>query len=129
MRQRLKRDPFLAVFDAADPNVATERRSESTTSLQALWLMNNPEFHTQAEAFAERLLAGESDDPQRLRSAHLWVFGRPPDDEELKMGIQYVRGFANDRLAEGSSPQESRRHAWASYLRTIMSSNKFLYVE
>ena len=118
MRQRLRKDPFLAVFDAADPNVATGKRSESTTPLQALWLMNNRELHDLCRKFADRLLAMETDDAQRLQTAHLWTLGRRPETGELETALGYCRQYAGDR-----------RDAWASYLRVLLSSNEFLYVD
>ena len=129
MRQRLRKDPFLATFDAADTNVATGQRSETTTPIQALWLMNNPECHAQARVFASRILALHADDPQRVRHAHALLLGRPPDDQEIDLAIQFIQGCSETSSETTSSPQEARRLAWASYLRTMLCSNEFLHLE
>ena len=127
MRQRVKRHPFLATFDAADPNVTTGQRGESTTALQALWLMNNPDFHVLAEASARRLLARNDGLHGVLKSAHLQLTGHPPGEVKLQWGMDYLReaGIVQDRLPVGDSGVA----AVASYLRVLMSSNMFLYVD
>lgn len=129
MRQRLRKDPFLATFDAADTNVATGQRSETTTPIQALWLMNNPECHAQARGFASRILALHADDPQRVRHAHALLLGRPPDDQEINLALQFIQGCTETSSETPSSPRETRQLAWASYLRTMLCSNEFLHVE
>lgn len=129
MRQRLRKDPFLAAFDAADPNVATDQRSETTTPLQALWLMNSPECHGLARVLASRILALEADDAQRVRQAHVLLLGRPPDDQELDWALRYIRRYTEVSSEGASWPQETGQLAWASYLRMMISSNEFLYVE
>ncbi|MCI0464560.1 MAG: PSD1 and planctomycete cytochrome C domain-containing protein, partial [Gemmataceae bacterium] len=48
MTQRIQRHPFLATFDGPDTNASTAVRTTSTTSLQALFLMNDPFVHEQA---------------------------------------------------------------------------------
>src|SRR5207342_1510539 len=42
MTQRLKRHPFLALFDGADTNASTPSRGATTVPTQALFLMNDP---------------------------------------------------------------------------------------
>src|SRR5687767_3333339 len=56
MTQRLQRHSFLALFDGADPNTTTEKRTSAIIPLQALYFMNSPDLKIAAEAFAERLL-------------------------------------------------------------------------
>ncbi|MBV9122031.1 MAG: PSD1 domain-containing protein, partial [Planctomycetes bacterium] len=55
MQQRLKRHPLLEVFDGADPSTTTPQRLNSPSPLQALFLMNSPFAHTQADRFASRV--------------------------------------------------------------------------
>ena len=129
LRQRLKRNQFLEIFDAADPNVTTERRPQSTTSKQALWLMNNPVFHQHAEAFAERLLSAPGDDRDRFTLAHRLLFGRRPTRDELSASHVYIGQYAIAESSASRSQDMRRLEAWASYVRVLMSSNEFLYVE
>ena len=57
MTQRIKRHPFLALFDGADPNATTAERSTTTVPTQALFFLNDPFVHAKAERCAARLLA------------------------------------------------------------------------
>lgn len=86
---RLQVDPFLALFDFPDPNLHSPGRQETTTPLQKLFLLNNPIVTQQSEAFAKRL---ESQDGEldQVKEAYRLLFGRKPDAEELKIGMQYI---------------------------------------
>ncbi len=42
MTQRLVKHPYLGLFDSPDANLSTDRRSQLTVPLQALYLLNNP---------------------------------------------------------------------------------------
>ena len=81
MTQRIQRHPFLALFDGPDPNASTgraERRRPCRS--QALFLMNDPFVHEQAERFAGRLLAASAtDDAGGSSLAYRLAFGRPAD--------------------------------------------------
>ncbi|HQR41495.1 MAG TPA: DUF1553 domain-containing protein, partial [Gemmatales bacterium] len=45
MTQRLKRHPFLALFDGADPNASTADRLVTTVPTQSLYFLNDPFLH------------------------------------------------------------------------------------
>ena len=128
MRQRVKRHPFLSTFDAADPNVATGQRAESTTALQALWLMNNPVFHALATASARRLLSTArhlSEDV--VQRAHTALTSHPADKADLQAAMAYIRQCV---LRDGGADEGRKlERAVASYVRVLMSSNLVLYVE
>lgn len=57
MTQRIKRHPFLALFDGADPNGSAPVRS-LTVPTQALYFMNDPFVHGRGHQCASRLVAG-----------------------------------------------------------------------
>ena len=81
MTQRLKRHPFLALFDGADTNASTPTRVATTVPTQALFLMNDPFVHEQAGALAARLLQRQSDEPgERIAwpTRWRWAGRRPP---------------------------------------------------
>ena len=127
MQQRLKKHPFMSLFDGADTNVSTAAREESITPLQALFVMNDPLAHDLALKFAERLGREHPDDVARIDWAHQLAFGRSARPEELQEGLAYLR------RAEGQAPSdaETNRHtaAWESYARALLGSNEFFFVE
>src|SRR4029079_8273738 len=54
MTVRNRRQPFMGLFDGADPNATTPQRQVTTVPTQALYFMNDPLFHAQAAALARR---------------------------------------------------------------------------
>lgn len=129
MQQRLKKHPLLELFDPADPNASTAQRSESITALQALAMMNNDFVFTQADQFAVRVGMAYNDTPSRIQYAYKIALGRPAMVAELAEGNQYL---AKARAAlKGSAVPEERmnRSALASYLRVLLSSDEFFFVD
>ena len=123
MVQRNRRHPFLALFDAADPNQSVAVRDATITPTQSLFLMNAPLIHRAAEAFADRLLAAADEREARLRLAAELAWGREPDDAEL-VGL-------HDFLARvaAQSPEPSEREAWGALARVLLTANPFLFVD
>ena len=128
MQQRIKRHPFLGVFDGADPNVTTAERSASTTPIQALFMMNDKFVHAESGKFAGRLLAAKSADDS-IRRAYVLCYGRPVTGEELSVARESIHEYAQ-RLAATQVPENDRaKQALAAYLRVLFSSNEFFFVD
>lgn len=128
MTQRITRHPFLGLFDGADTNASTARRITSTTSLQALFLMNDPFVHEQARLFAKRLLAEKLDQNQRVRHAYLLTFGRPPTKEEESIAADYFVKI-DVKLKAANVPDDQRSaKAWESFARVLFMSSEFIYL-
>ncbi len=85
--------PFLTTLDCPNPANLTPARTETTTALQSLALLNNPFMLRQARRFAERLTreAGESPTAQ-VRRAFAVAVAREPAPEELAAGLSLIRG-------------------------------------
>jgi hypothetical protein len=129
MVQRNRRHPYLALFDAADPNQSIALRQPTTTPTQALFLMNSPFVHEQATAFAQRLTSESSDEHARAKLAFETAHGRVPDDATLDGTVKFVAAY-RERLA--SSSETSKEHdviSWAALARVLLTSNAFLYVD
>lgn len=129
MTQRLLRHPYLALFDGPDTNHSTDVRSSSTVPLQALYLMNNPFVHEQAEAFADRLLAGSKNPAARVTLAHELAWGRRPDASETQNGLEYLRRYGEELKRAGAPNDRLERETWASLARVLLTANEFLYVD
>jgi hypothetical protein len=129
MTQRIQRHPFLGLFDSPDTNTTTEKRASSTVPLQALFLMNNPNVRAEAEVFARRLLAGAADARGRIRLAHELAYARPPRDDEVRRGLDYIERYAAELGRLGVTAPQREQEAWASYARVLLCSNEFVYVD
>jgi hypothetical protein len=82
--QRTFLHPALLAFDAPTREECTVNRPTSNTPLQALVLLNDPEFVEAARVFAEKILRQPGDFVERLRFAYAHALGRPPQDQETK---------------------------------------------
>jgi|HigsolmetaAR202D_1030399.scaffolds.fasta_scaffold07004_2 Protein of unknown function (DUF1553)./Protein of unknown function (DUF1549)./Planctomycete cytochrome C. len=129
MQQRLRKHPLLELFDPADPNASTPARSSSLTALQALALMNGEFFHQQADHMAVRVGMAYPDTPSRIQFAYRLAFGRRPTAAEVLEGTRYL-AKAQAALEDSELPAERRpRAALASYLRVLLSSDEFFFVD
>ena len=73
----------MTAFDAPNREVCTIARGNTTTPLQALVTLNDPQFVEAARAFAERTLHQTGDDAAKLRWAFLEATSREPQAAEL----------------------------------------------
>ncbi len=123
MTQRIKRHPFLALFDGPDANASTGIRHTTTVPTQSLYFMNDPFIHAQANSLATRLLRLENDDA-RLERAYRLFFGRLPSIRDREVN----RRFLDDTLRE-TKRSDGLRSAWAAWLRVMFASNEFVCVD
>lgn len=129
MTQRIRKHPFLALFDGAEPNASTPERVVTTTPLQALFMMNDPFAHDQARKLAARLLRVRSAESSRIEQAYRLCFGRAPASEEISRSQQFLTQ-AKAALREAGTPTEGiELSAWASFSRALLSSNEFLFID
>ncbi|MGH9751157.1 MAG: DUF1553 domain-containing protein, partial [Blastocatellia bacterium] len=129
MQQRLKKHPFFEVFDGADTNATADNRAQSVTPVQALFLMNSPFMHEQSDRFAVRVGMAYDTLRERIDYAFRLVYGRAAKPEEVREARQFLRRTRLELQAGGAPLDQLNRKALASYLRVMMSSNEFLYVD
>lgn len=143
MSQRIKRHPFLALFDGADPNASTAERAATIVPTQALYFLNDPFVHESAERWAARLLAARPDDESRLEAAWRAATGRPATPVDIADAQHFFQLYrtelaaldaaqpaTNAAAAEAAAVVARReQRLWAAYLRTLLGANEFLYVD
>ena len=127
MQQRIRKQAYLATWDGADANATTAVRPLSTTPLQALWAMNDGDFHQQSRHLAERLTKEFSDEDARLQKAFELCLGREASDEEIAECRQHLAALQPE--LSGVPPDQRPVTALASLGRVLLSSNEFLYLE
>jgi hypothetical protein len=129
MQQRIRRQPFLELFDGADTNAETGVRPLTTTALQALYTMNDPFFHAQADALAIRVGMNFGSDAERLAYAYKLLYGRAPAPDEIREARQFLAS-ARQSLADAATPEWQRARAvWASLMRVLLGANEFLTLD
>ncbi len=118
MQPRIQKHPYLDLFDGPDGNLPMSERKSTTTTLQALYLMNSAFMHRQSQAMAERWTASTDGVAAFLEKATSTVFGRPPRPGELQEAQSYF-----------SAGTGSRDQVRAGFVRAMLASNEFLFVE
>jgi hypothetical protein len=118
MTQRIKRHPFLGLFDGADPSSSTGQRDSTTVATQALFFLNDPFVHVASADLAARLLT-LPDEGARLDEVYCRCLGRRPTDREREAANRFLAG------ADG----EERGKRWAGWVRVVMASNEFVYID
>jgi mono/diheme cytochrome c family protein len=127
MTQRIQRDPYLAIFDGADPAASTPLRTTSTTPLQALYLLNDAFVHEQSALFAARLVKEAKDDAARIELAYRTCFGRPPDPREVESCGKFLVDV-RERLTE-TPAEQAELASWQALVRVLFRLNEFVYVD
>lgn len=129
MQQRLRKNPYLALFDGADPSSSTGMRLPSTTPLQALFWMNGSLAHGAAEAFARRVIATPAEESSRIEQAYQFAFARMPSSEERAQCAAFLQTY-RAKLQESKTPVDKvEPQAWTALARAILSSNEFLFID
>ena len=118
---------FLQVYDFPDPTIHSERRAETTTALQQLFVMNSPFAQKQAIRLANRA-TGETVE-EKIRSVYHLLYGREPNSREIELGQAYLQPsklaeakpiepphFVGDRLS-AKVPQLGDKYSVELWLR------------
>jgi hypothetical protein len=107
---------MLTLFDFPDPSLIIGERATTTVPAQSLYLMNNAFVIRQAEALADRLLAGAGDDAGRLERAYRLCYSRPPSTRELKNAQGFLEAYGG---------KTSRRGSWTALCQALFASAEF----
>ncbi len=84
--KRIQPPPAMVIFDAASRNQCTVKRQSTNTPLQALVLLNDPQFVEASRALAHRMTQeGGTDLSQRLAYAFRWATSRQPEESEVEI--------------------------------------------
>jgi uncharacterized protein DUF1553 len=104
--------PMMAAFDAVVFSESCARRSQTTTPLQALAMMNGALVHEESQELSKRIVkdAGGEDRTAQVNRAFQIVLSRPARREELERFLRF------DGTLDG-------------ICRVLLNSNEFLYVE
>jgi hypothetical protein len=117
MTVRSDRSGFGPLFDTPDSTQPVEKRIASTVAPQALFLLNHPFVLEQTQALAKRIVRSAKDDRTRIRHAYELLYGRLPQAEEERIGLDFLaRAGAGER-------------GWEEYCQVLLCANEFIYVD
>ena len=107
-------------FDAPNREVCTVARLSTNTPLQALVLLNDPQFVEASRAFGAKMMVRPGDLDEKLTFAFEQATARPPTSDELDI----IRGtFERELKRYQKDPKQA-----AQYLRIGESDQAFLEV-
>jgi hypothetical protein len=119
--------PVMTIFDAPTREVCTARRERTNTPLQALVLMNEPQFVECAVTLAKRtLIEGGTTDMDRMRYVWEITTSRTIDADEMEMMLNGLR-FFRDAYAErssipfGDTELNQEEAAWTMVVHTLLN--------
>lgn len=112
---------LFEVFDVANPNVVTGKRTNSLRPAQSLYMLNSPFVMDQAQQAAAKFLQSSSFDPgdvsRSVRDVWHICLGRGPSSAELAAALQTI----------GEQPDSAR--AWSTLFHSLFASVDFRYVD
>ena len=109
---RQEKDAVFGVFDCPDASQVVDKRSRSTTPLQALNLFNSTFVLQQCEILAEQLEEEFSDDvAAQVRQVLHRAFGRIPDEIEIDEAAEFVK-----------------EEGLVQFCRAIFNANEYVFV-
>jgi cytochrome c553 len=117
MTVRSDRSGFGPLFDSADPTAPVSKRTLSTVAPQALFLLNNPFVLEAARGLARRVQTEATEQTSRIERAYALLYGRPPSEEEIRIGLDLLERSGGDE------------RAWQEYCQVLLCANEFVYVD
>lgn len=114
----------LAVFDAANPDLVSGKRAETTVPTQALYLLNSEFMHKQAALLAREALATASVPGEEVEWLYQTLLSRTPDPVESDRALGFIAG-----LSGGVEEGEALEAAVAHLAHVLLSSTEYLYLD
>jgi hypothetical protein len=104
-------DPLMEALDCPNASILTPKRNVTTTSLQALAILNDPFVLKQCEHFAARV-ANAGDFKKQIERSYQLALNRRPTVAEMKRLVPFAQ-----------------KHGMANVCRVIFNSSEFMFVD
>lgn len=119
--------PSMMTFDAASRDDCTVKRQKTSTPLQALALLNDPQLTEASGALAEKMLqASEKTEKERVISMFRMITSRAPDQEELQELLDFVdtsrSDYENQRQLDTGESQDPESKNDQLYAYTVLAN-------
>ena len=123
---------MFRIFDFANPDASTGRRSNTTVPQQALFAMNSPFVIEQADRLASHPdITSRQNDAGKIRALYRRVFARDPLQEEISLAVRYLRHKNNPDSSENrpQNKQVSKMNPWTRFAQILLLTNEFLFLD
>jgi hypothetical protein len=81
--------PAMTIFDASTRDLCTVQRQKTSTPMQALVLLNDPQIIEASRVVAYKMIENSGDDPaDRLKYGFRIITGRIPDEDEIEQLLE-----------------------------------------
>lgn len=129
---------LLDTFDAPLMSPNCDVRASSTVAPQSLLLMNSDFVQERSQDFARRIIAQAGVDRNaQVQLAWQLAFCQPPSDEQLASALDFIeretKVFSDSSEAKSLAKEDKSRTpallALSSFCQTLLSSNRFLYID
>ena len=118
--------PSMMTFDAASRDLCSVKRQKTSTPLQALVMLNDPQLLEASRHLAETILSNkEFNDIDRIKSIFKKITSRNPDEDETNQLLEYLESSKQDfEVAKEKEVMNSETSApdKETYAYTILTS-------
>ena len=106
----------MQVFDFADPNMVTGKRTTSSVPTQALYMLNSSFIKENATSASKTIIMSQNISTSKIEEAYKIVLGRLPTAKENQIIENYL------------SSEEDELKAWTNIFQSLFSSIDFRFV-
>ncbi len=89
--KRTSPPPSMLLFDVPDRSFCAVQRKQTNTPLQALALLNDPQYIESARVLAERMIRQNGQETARLKNIFRLAVGRHPDELEMTALLEFYQ--------------------------------------
>ncbi|WP_081997647.1 PSD1 and planctomycete cytochrome C domain-containing protein [Wocania ichthyoenteri] len=115
--------PSMMTFDAPTRDFCEVKRQKTSTPLQALVMLNDPQLIEAAEHLAKDILKDKTmSDNDRINLIFRKITSRFPTEEELDKLVQYVETVENDFETNTKNLVKTENTSKTEYAYTLLSS-------
>jgi len=122
--------PEFSIFDFADPQTVSGRRSQTIVAPQSLYLLNSQLLRDSARSLAEKLLkrSARADEEELVRGAYREILARSPSAGERRLAFEWLAEWSRDDT-RGSTGRSVPTASLAAFCQALMCSSQFLYLD
>ncbi|MEC9331333.1 MAG: DUF1549 and DUF1553 domain-containing protein [Verrucomicrobiota bacterium] len=115
---RKKLNDMLMQFDYPDANVHASTRSNTTTAVQKLFIINNQFMTDQSIRLASHVTDNTRSNTDQIHKIYSILYGRKPSTLELDIALNFLQ-----------SPSESKLTRWEQYSHALLAANEMNYID